>query len=368
MGSSKKVILSVTNDLETDQRLHKICSSLIKHGYSVQLVGRRLSYSRKIEFPFPYKRFSLWFNSGPLFYLNYNLRLLIFLLFTRADILIANDLDTLTANFLASKIKGKPLVYDSHEYFTEVPELINRKKVRDIWLRMESYLLPRLKYAYTVSEKVAESYSNKYGLKMEVIRNFPKELILDKEESEEDKEGRTIIYQGALNIGRGLEELIEAINLSEGLKLIIAGTGDIDQSLRTIVKQNNLESRVVFLGRVEPEQLKSTTKRAMIGVSLEKPMGLNYQYALPNKVFDYIHAEVPVLYSPLSEIVSVLSEFKVGEELVSHEPESIAKQLENMLSSDNYIFWQDECRKAAKKLNWESEEKKLIALIKSIND
>ena len=124
----KKIIISVTNDLIADNRVHKVATSLCKNNYNILLIGRKLKKSSKIkERNYKCKRIKLIFNKGALFYAEYNFRLFWLLLFTKADILLANDLDTLLANFLCAKIKRKKLVYDSHEYFTEVPELINRK-------------------------------------------------------------------------------------------------------------------------------------------------------------------------------------------------------------------------------------------------
>ncbi|KAA3653050.1 MAG: group 1 glycosyl transferase, partial [Bacteroidetes bacterium] len=104
------------------------------------------------------------------------------------------------------------------------------------------------------------------------------------------------------------------------------------------------------------------TQKASLGVSLEKELGLNYKYAVPNKIFDYIQAGVPVLYSPLVEVVSLLNNYLVGEQLMSHEPISIARQINEMLISDKRELWKSECLRAASIYNWEEEEKKLLNL------
>ena len=136
----KRIIVSVTNDLVSDNRVHKVCTSLESMGNKVLLIGRKFSNSHSVNRDYKIKRFSLLFNKGPLFYAEYNFRLFFLLLFSRADIYLANDLDTLYANYLASKIRGKVLVYDSHEYFTEVPELIGRNFVRNFGLELKKEL------------------------------------------------------------------------------------------------------------------------------------------------------------------------------------------------------------------------------------
>src|SRR5690554_3222296 len=169
----KKIIVSVTNDLYTDQRVHKVCSFLHDNGYQVLLVS--------------IKRFKLVFTRGALFYANYNMRLFWFLLFSKFDVLLSNDLDSLLANYCAHKFKRKSrLVYDTHELFTEVPELTARPKVRKVWLAIEQKIFPKLEVVYTVNQSIADIYSKKYEKEVRVVRNVSKlwqpKTILSKKE------------------------------------------------------------------------------------------------------------------------------------------------------------------------------------------
>ncbi|HKJ05832.1 MAG TPA: hypothetical protein VJ970_00040, partial [Flavobacteriaceae bacterium] len=155
----KKVVVSVTNDLSSDQRVHKICTSLNNNNFDVLLIGRKLRNSKAISRKYKTKRFNLLFNSGFLFYAEYNIRLFFYLLFIKKNILVANDLDTLLANYLASTITKCKLIYDSHELFTEVPELTNRPFVKHVWITIEKWIFPKLKTVYTVNSEIAEIYS-----------------------------------------------------------------------------------------------------------------------------------------------------------------------------------------------------------------
>ena len=170
----KRVIISVTSDLVTDQRVHRTASSLHNAGLTVILAGRQLKKSLPLaERTYKTVRFKLWFEKGALFYACYNIRLFFFLLFNKADVLVANDLDTLLPNYLASKLKGAELYYDSHEYFTEVPELVNRKGIQKTWKMIERFVFPKLKHVYTVNDAIATLYEKEYKVNVDVVRNIP---------------------------------------------------------------------------------------------------------------------------------------------------------------------------------------------------
>jgi glycosyltransferase involved in cell wall biosynthesis len=327
-------------------------------GFEVCLVGRKLPQSLPIVRPYQTLRMKLCFNKGAWFYANYNFSLFFRLLFMKVDVLHANDLDTLPAKYLVSKIRGLPLVYDSHEYFTEVPELINRPRIQKFWERIEMMIAPKLKYCFTVSQKIAESYQKKYGVDFQLLRKFP--LLKNEDDISVEKFAvKTIIYQGALNVDRGLEELIKAMDDLENCQLLLAGDGDIRKELEKLVNELSLNNKVAFLGRLPFEELSQQTRKSHLGVSLEKAEGLNYKYAVPNKVFDYIHAGVPVLYAPLTELQSILAPYKVGEVLKSHQPSQLAQQLKAMLASSDYKKWVKNCEKAKQELNWENEVQSL---------
>ncbi len=356
---SQRIYVSVTNDLCTDQRVAKVCSTLFKNGYDVVLIGRKLPNSWPLNLGYSTKRFRLPFNSGPLFYLSYSIYLFFFLLFSKRGFLLSNDLDTLLPNFLVSKLKQMPLIYDSHEYFTEVPELVNRPVVKAVWTAIEEAILPKVHAAYTVSHSIADEYFKKYNVRFEVIRNLPYRFSGPSVESEES----VIIYQGALNIGRGLELMIDAMEYLDG-QLWIAGDGDIADNLKTRVEINSLEQKVIFLGRLGAEELQKLTPKASLGLSLEEEMGLNYTYALPNKLFDYIQSRVPVLVSSLPEMTKVVNQYQIGEVLQTRNPKALADQMQSMLSNSvKYQAWKTNCQLAAKELNWENESRKLEELL-----
>ena len=151
----KHAIVSVINDLVTDQRVNKSCLALQKAGYVVLLVGRKQRKSPPMdERSYATHRMKLLFEKGPLFYAEYNIRLFFFLLFHRANLLLSNDLDTVLPNYFISRLKGSKMVFDSHEYFTETPELVNRPKVQRVWKRIEGFVVPKLDEMITVCDSI----------------------------------------------------------------------------------------------------------------------------------------------------------------------------------------------------------------------
>ncbi len=363
MTAQKRIIVSVTNDLYTDQRVRKVCEFLITQEYDVTLVGRRLKSSKKMP-PTAYKtrRFKLLFTKGALFYANYNLRLFFYLLFIRADVLLANDLDTLYANHWAKKFKQNcRLVYDSHEYYTGVPELIARPKVQRIWEKIEQRTVPKVDAMYTVNESIANLYRKKYNRNVKVVRNISDfngiEDVKSKKELGLPLDKKIIIIQGAgINIDRGAEEVMDAVKMLDDTVLIFVGNGDVLPLLKTKSKAENLTQKVLFFGRRPYDELMNFTLHADVGISMDKDTNINYRYSLPNKIFDYIHAGIPVLVSDLKEVAAIVNHYDVGLVCPSHEPAEVANCLRKILfDKDLTRQFRVNTKKAAAELNWQNE-------------
>jgi glycosyltransferase involved in cell wall biosynthesis len=360
------ICISVTNDVFTDQRVNRTVQTLVRAGYTVKVVGRTGKYGPTAAgYPCQVTRFRLLFCKGPLFYAEFNIRLLLFLLFTKQDVFLACDLDTLVACFLAAKLKGKRIIYDSHEYFTEVPELVGRPVVKKIWGGMEKRILPHIRLAYTVSQPIANAYKEKYGIRMEVIHNYPyrgKSLVQPKFILRKEQE-RIILYQGSVNIGRGLEMAVLSMQFITNARLIIIGEGDILEDLVKLTGNTGLTDRVTFLGRIPMNELPGYTQQADVGISLEEDLGLNYRFALPNKLFDYIQSAVPVLVSDLPEMAQIVRKYDIGKVLTTRVPLDLASCIASML--DNAVErdrWKENLLTAAGELCWEKEERKLLDL------
>lgn len=371
----KRAIVSVTNDLTTDQRVDRTCMTLIKAGYDVLLVGRQRRDSKALT-PRSYRmhQMQFLFDKGPWFYAEYNIRLFFFLLFQRFSLLVSNDLDTLPATYLAclcSRIQPgiHRHIHDCHEYFRGMPELNGRKSVTAVWKFIEDTIFPGLKTVLAVNQSVADIYSKEYGNKITVIRNVPfrktQAVARNKSEFNIGPDLKVILYQGAINIDRGLEEMILAMEyLRTDAVLLIAGTGDIYDRLRGFSVLQGLTEKVRFLGQIPFQELHTITLMADLGLSIEKDVSVNYHYCLPNKLLDYIQAQVPVLVSPFPEMKTIVDMYQIGEYIERHDPEYLAEKIDTMLNNpDKMALYRQNLQQAASDLCWENEEKKIFNIL-----
>lgn len=365
----KKALVSLSNDLLTDNRVDKTCRTLIKAGYEVVLIGRKRKKSLKMnERPYKTIRMRLCFEKGFLFYAELNMRLFLKLLFSKTDLLWANDLDTLWANFLASKIKNKDLIFDSHEHFTEVPELKYNKFAKRFWKFTERFILKRIDNIITVCSPIAEYFKENYNKEAIVVRNSPIKDFAIKTKTKEELNMPTdkpiLIWQGGgCNIERGMEELVEGMQWVDAY-LYIIGFGDVYEDLKTLSKKFSLEDKIIFIPRLPYQEMMQYTFNADIGLSLDKETNMNYSISLPNKLFEYIHAGIPILITPLSEIKPIIETFNIGSFFLSHNSRDIAKTIHSLIDDiGKRELFKENTKKAKEILCWEEEEKKIFNIL-----
>ena len=342
-------------------------------GCNIIIIGRKSSTCCNYNsVPFITERFRMIFKRGFLFYAFFNIRLFIFLLFHKNDLLVSNDLDTLLPNFLISKLKRIPLVYDSHEYFTGVPEIQNRPFVKWVWKSIEKLVFPRLKYIMTVSDSIAIQYEKDYGLKPITVRNcaIRTELIIpySRDELKLNSDHLLLILQGTgINVDRGGEELIDAVAITEKVSLLIIGSGDKIEFLTKKVKELGLAERVKFIHPLPWENLMKYTRSIDAGLSLDKNSNMNYKFSLPNKLFDYLSAGLAVIASDLPEISKILSEYKCGIIIPEVNKEEISNAIKKLRDNRELL---SELKQnsviASKSINWENESLKVEELYRSI--
>lgn len=361
-----RVAFSVTNCICNDQRVLKIAETVYSLGCEITIIGRVSgACCRTNMVPFRTKRFRMLFNRGFLFYKFFNLRLFFFLLFHKYELLVANDLDTLFPNYIVSKLKHLPLVYDSHEYFTGVPEIQNRLFVKWVWKSIEKIVFPRLKHVMTVSDSIAAQYETEYGFRPVTVRNCSKSTkgieSFSKAELGVNKDHLLLILQGTgINVDRGGEELIDAIAETGNVSLLIVGAGDMIDFLKNKVVELNLSDRIKFFPKMPWSELIRFTRSADAGMSLDRDSNINYRYSLPNKLFDYISAGIPIISGDLPEVSKIVEEYSCGIILPRVSPEEITKAIRKLQENPGLLV---ELKKntaiASESINWERESAKV---------
>lgn len=362
--SSSRIICTVTTDLIHDQRMQRICTTLAEAGYRVTLVGRALPRSEPlVERPYAQHRIVCESIAGKLFYLEYNWRLYRYLRQQSFDAVCAVDLDTLVAATHAAKACGAKIVYDAHEYFSETPEVVRRPWVQRFWEHIAARYIPRCHAAYTVGEELAELFAHRYKKPFSVVRNTAVKRAVSINPDFINRPQKVVFYQGALNEGRGLLELLEAAVRLPSIQVWLAGEGDLSRVLRERAKELKLGARVRFLGFVSPEELRELTPKAWLGYNLLENIGLSYYYSLANKTFDYYQAGVPALHPDFPEYRNLAKQYG-GMVLLPRLSAAAIMAAIHSLGADpvRYEGLRAACLTARAELVWETDAVRLRAI------
>lgn len=366
MDHKKIIQIAIVGQLFSDQRIQRIAKTLQSAGYGVNILYRNHQKFGKQglinqTYPFETKGLSFIFNKGALFYLVFNLRLFFSFLFKKIDILYAVDSDTLLAFTLLSIIKKKPLIYDAHEYFAEVPELENQGFKKQIWHKITQWGINKSVLNITVSATLAKELENKYGKPFITVRNVP--FLVDNLIAT-PFETPTIIYQGALNKGRCLELLLETMKNLPLWNCIIVGEGDLSETLRKKAASEGIKN-VSFAGLLSPDELKTLTPKCYCAFNLLSSNSLSYYFSLSNKFFDYIHAEIPSISSLLPEYMALNGTYKTGL-CIENNTEALTLALKQLEDKNAYQKLKENTIIAKQKLNWQIESELLLKKIGEI--
>ena len=351
--------MAVSNDLLTDQRVMRHVGALREAGYEVTTVCRT-------DLPVRWQR-------GWRFYAAFNWRLWRRLRGMECDVIWANDTDTLLGCWLAARGRSR-LVMDAHELFPEVPEIQDKPLVKWVWRTIERWLMPKCDALLTVSQGIADYYKDRYGVEMTVVRNLSSyelgvrsyELGVRSYELGVMSYGsgeKVLLYAGKVNVGRGVDWAIDALELLPGCRLVVAGDGDLLEAMKAYAAEKPWADRVVFTGRLMPEEMTALEAKADVGLVMLEDKGLSYHYALPNRVGAFVQAGVPMVVSDLPEMARVVRTYGVGEVIdelgvKSYElrVKALAEAVERVLARE----WKDGDFAAAREdMDWNKEKQKL---------
>ncbi|NTS41258.1 glycosyltransferase [Flavisolibacter sp. BT320] len=358
----RHIYFTVTNDLSFDQRMHRICTSLANAGYRVTLVGRELKDSRPLQNErYAQKRLRCFFSKSFLFYAEYNLRLFFYLLAQKPDAICAIDLDTILPCYFISGIKKIPRIYDAHEYFTELKEVRTRPTVKRFWLAIEKFAVPRYHLGYTVSDGLAAAFRERYARNYTVIRNLP---VL-KSQAEAPREN-ILLYQGAVNEGRGFEILIPAMK-NVPYPLVVCGDGNFMERLKDLVKTNGVGEKVILKGMLLPAELRAIAATATLGIGLAEKEGINQFHALPNKFLEYMHAGLPQIAMDFPEYQKINNQYKIAVLLDDLSVDAVVKVITETMQNKTLLQeMRDNAIRAREVFCWQSEEKLLLQFYQSV--
>lgn len=345
--------------------MQRICHSLQLNGYEVVLIGTNLRSNKKpAKAAYQQRQINCLFKKGKLFYAEFNLRAFFLLLFLKFDAVCAVDLDSVIPCLLASRLRNKKRIYDAHELFCELPEVIARPGIYKAWKRIERWSLPHFKHGYTVSESISNEYKKMYGHEYETIRNMP--LLAEPSQPPSPVQQPYILYQGALNKGRGLEFLIPAMQYVS-LPLVICGEGNFSFEARQLAQEYLNEDQIFFQGMIDPADLPAYTLNAVAGINLGDGTGLNNYYSLNNKFFDYLHASLPQIAMDFPEFRKINNEFEVAVLVPTLDIQAIAAAINSLIENKTlHSQLKVNCNRAKLVLNWQEEEKKLLKFYQKV--
>ncbi|MHA2101076.1 MAG: glycosyltransferase, partial [Candidatus Kariarchaeaceae archaeon] len=179
---------------------------------------------------------------------------------------------------------------------------------------------------------------------------------------------KILIYQGMIHQGRGLHPIFNVLKNLPNCVLVILGSGEYEEYYKELADEMNLHSQVFFLGKVSQNELLNYTAAADVGLSIIENISLSYHYALPNKLFEYIMAEVPVIVSKLPQMMEIVVEYGVGEVVDLDDQDELINKI-NLLIEDEELYstYKTNCKNASEELNWENEIDTLFNVIENLN-
>lgn len=363
----RTIIFCMTNDIVYDRRIIR-CAETLSRLYNIEIICRKLHKQNYSNPSFKFQRVKCLFNKGFLFYAEYNLRLFFLLLFKKCQTIVAVDYDTLIPAVLAGKMKGCMIGLDAHEYFEESIEITARPRIKRFWEWVGAKGIPKVDFAYTVSQSIADIYSIKHAKHFDCVRNLPLQQVQSEGDNHKfDATPRIILYQGVLNKGRQLEILIDASEyLNEHYEIWIIGEGDDSQFLKELADDKMSKCKISFHSWISPDLLHDYTQKAYIAYNLLDNSSQSYYYSLANKFFDYIQAGVPSINSPFPEYQYYAENYDCCYLSDAKDGHSLADFILRIDRQD-YIQKCKKCAAAAGLLNWETESKRLIEIFQKFD-
>ncbi len=341
------VVMLVRNPYTHDSRVEKEAATLCGAGYSVTVVADAAPGLPLVE-----ERAGTTvrrvMRRGPripaISFLAHELRLARVLRRLRPDALHAHDSNALVPVALASRGSGAPFVYDAHDLWLHRPRrqrsVLYHRAQNAYYALIERLAVPRARATLTVSPPIARHLAGRYRLgRVDLVPNYPDRPGVDRTLDLRQLSGleglssdtRIVLYLGGLMGGRGIESLVRAVALVEGVHLVLLGAGHLADDLVALAASTGVGDRVHLAGPVPPDEVVAYARSADVGVSPIVPSCLNYAYSLPNKLFQYMAAAIPVVASDFPQVRDVVVRSGAGLVVDTTDPLAIAQGLRRVL-------------------------------------
>lgn len=367
MIKSDIILISLSNP-QTDSRTLNLFNSLKESGLDVHLIavaGSSLGNISVID-PGTGRLARRWWNfTRKIKKLNID---------STVKIIIACDLYSLPAAAILKRRLHTKLFYDSREFYFALGPIAGKNFKQSAITRIERF------YEKFVDEMIVSSALDEQIIRKHFAHNKPYNIIMNlppfKNYINSDKirnkfripKGKTIIvYQGMVLPGRGIEPLIESIAGDERFALAILGDGEYLDNVKNKVKSKNLEEQVFFTGKIPYDELHLWTCSGDIGAALFEPVSLSYEYALPNKIFEYMMAHLPSIATDLPALSDLHT--KAGcFELVDRrlKPVDILRAIEKLLDGKVYMEYRELCKKNALVYNYDNQKENFVEYLKNL--
>ncbi|MGB5288779.1 MAG: glycosyltransferase [Ignavibacteriaceae bacterium] len=368
MSSKKKVLITFLGNINYDTRSKNLYDTLSASGYEVEFIGFDWLTKGFVETRDDISIFKL--KKGLLsisFYLKFIWHIKLKLLSTKASIIFAEDIYTLPFVVIFGKLKRARIFYDSRELFGYLAGLKKKKLKQLFWKWTEKIFIKKAEYVMVTGKMDGEFLKKEYGIKnIILLRNLPRyykpSLNLDLHSHLQiDNSKKIILYQGVLLKGRGIEKIFAVLKDLPDHIFAIAGGGEYEIHYKKLAEEMNLTDQVFFLGKLTQEELPKVTAAADVGVSLIENLSTSYYYALPNKLFEYIMAEVPVIVSDLPQMKEVAEKYDIGFAInIENKTELISAIKKLTEDSSLHESKKQNCHIASQELNWEKEVTNLL--------
>ena len=368
----RQIIITFLGNANHDSRVVNLIDSLTKENYQVKTISfdwKTKGFKTQLGKTSIYKLDKS--GSSISFYYTFFKLLIKNLLHEKADIYFAEDIYTLPVVYFFAKKNNAKIFYNSREIYAHLAGLRNKSIVQSIISRIERTFIKKVDKVFVTGSMDAVYLKESYGINnLVVVRNLPKyqnEIVpIDlKVKLGIPSKAKIILYQGVILEGRGILYLINLLDKINDAHFVIVGEGEFRKKFQKEVKKLELENRVHFIGAVNHNDLLSYTASANIGVALIENISISYYYALPNKLFEYIMSGIPVLASKLPQMEKIINKYKVGECVDMNSKNEVIKVLNNLLNNEMKLKeYSENCKNAAKELNWEVEFEKIKNLLK----